>query len=383
MKLGSEVLNLKDLKGLKIGLLAHPASVNQNFQFILDVLSQSHVSCLFNPQHGFEGAKQDNMVETYDEKQHSIYNIPLYSLYGKTRRPQPHMLENCDIILVDLQDVGCRIYTYITTLLYVLEECKKQGKEVWVLDRPNPLGRTIEGNFLQEDFKSFVGAGRLPTRHGLTIGEVALWYKKQYDFDVKVIPMKGYDIEKAPWPFSFWINPSPNLPSLHSCYAFVGGNLLEGTCLSEGRGTTRPFELLGGPYLDPFRVKKTLKAYESYDLFSSCYLRPCYFEPTFNKHKGVLCGGFQVHIKNQIHFKPYRIFSILLKTIYNLYPDEEFFRDFIYEYESERKAFDLISGSEFLRSWIEDKAASYEDLDSHFLKDEKEWEEERSEFLIY
>ncbi len=380
MKLGIEVLDQNTLKGHKVGLLAHPASLNQNLQFILDVFSNINVTCLFNPQHGFEGVKQDNMAETYDEKQHSIYKIPLYSLYGKTRRPQPYMLENCDIVVVDLQDVGCRIYTYITTLFYLLEECKKQDKEVWILDRPNPLGRTVEGSFLEEEFKSFVGIARLPMRHGLTIGEIALWYKKQYDFDVKVISMEGYDINKNPWPLSFWVNPSPNLPSVGSCYNFVGGSLLEGTWLSEGRGTTRPFEVLGSPFIDPFKVKKALQPQE---LFSSCILSTCYFEPTFNKYKGNLCKGFQIHIKNYSKFKPYRIFSVLLKTIYKLYPSKEIFRDFTYEYENTRKAFDLISGSGFLRTWIESQTSSYEDLNQHLLKAEKEWEKQRADGLIY
>ena len=387
MKLGIENLDFKSLKNKKVGALVHPASVDQKLESTPEILLKNnvHLTCLFNPQHGFYGVKQDNMVETSDSF-HSRYKIPIYSLYGKHRRPQPYMLENCDLILVDLQDVGCRIYTYITTLCYLLET----GKEVWVLDRPNPLGRPIEGNFLEKEFESFVGVGRLPIRHGLTLGEAALWYKttKNLDTALNIVKMKGYSPQKKPWPFSYWLNPSPNLPNLESCYAFSGAVLLEGTHISEARGTTRPFETFGAPYMDPFKVQEFIESYKDShsslkDVFLHCRLRPYFFEPVFHKYERQTCGGFHLHFEELSKVKAYRVFSIILKAIKELYPQKELFRNFHYEYEKDKLAFDLISGSEFLRKWVQDPKSHYEDLLSFLSPQEEQWAEQRKEFLLY
>lgn len=401
MKLGLEVvLDSKalqeSLKGRRVGYLGHPASLNQKLQhglYLLHQHSSLQLSCGFGPQHGMMGDKQDNMIESEDYRD-PITELPIFSLYGEHRKPTPEMLEAFDVLLVDLQEVGARIYTYITTLFYFLEACYQTNKEVWVLDRPNPIGRPVEGSFLRSGFESFVGAARLPMRHGLTLGEAALWYQKEKSLSslaLKVVEMEGYSLEKAPgygWPLGeySWVNPSPNVPRLSTARVFPGTVFLEGTTLSEGRGTTRPLEMFGAPQLNHHRILKMM--YQDFaDWMSGCKIRTCYFEPTFHKFKGELCEGIQIHVDDQdyqhLKFRPYRLMSAYLKTVQSLYPGEKLWRDPPYEYEKDRMPIDLISGSSLLREWVEDSQATAGDWDQTLTQDEKLWQQERQEFQIY
>jgi uncharacterized protein YbbC (DUF1343 family) len=290
----------KPLAGRRVALLAHPASVTRNLFHSLDALAalgDVRMSAAFGPQHGLRGDKQDNMVESPDFKD-PVHGIPVFSLYGEVRRPTPAMMDTFDVLLVDLQDLGCRIYTFVTTLRYVLEEAAKAGKEVWVLDRPNPIGRPVEGLTLRPGCESFVGAGPMPMRHGLTLGELSRWFVAtlRLDVDCQVIPMEGWMPDTAPgygWPLGArtWVNPSPNAPNLWMARCYPGSVMLEGATLSEGRGTTRPLELLGAPDVDARALLQEMRALAP-GWTRGCRLRPCYFEPTFHKHVGKLCGGF-------------------------------------------------------------------------------------------
>ncbi|MDR3324090.1 MAG: DUF1343 domain-containing protein, partial [Zoogloeaceae bacterium] len=295
----------RPLAGKRVALLAHPASVTRELTHALDALvalPDLHLTAAFGPQHGLRGDKQDNMVESPDFVD-PLHGIPVFSLYGQTRRPTAAMLETFDVLLVDLQDLGCRIYTFITTLRYVLEAAAQHGKAVWVLDRPNPVGRPVEGLTLRPGWESFVGAGALPMRHGLTLGELARWFIARLKLDVacQIIPLQGWQPEAAPgygWPLAEreWVNPSPNAPSLSMARAYAGTVLLEGTTLSEGRGTTRPLELFGAPNLDARALLAEMRKLAP-DWLQGCILRACWFEPTFHKHAGELCQGLQFHVE--------------------------------------------------------------------------------------
>src|ERR687894_2884878 len=252
----------RPLEGKRVALLAHPASVTKDLTHSLDALAACglKLSAAFGPQHGLRGDKQDNMVESEDFTD-PVHGIPVFSLYGEVRRPTGQSLGTFDTILIDLQDLGCRIYTFITTLLYVLEAAAEHGKSVWVLDRPNPAGRPVEGLTLREGWESFVGAGPMPMRHGLTLGEMGRWFVRHFDLDVdyRVIEMEGYRPDEGPgygWPLGerTWVNPSPNAPNLSMARAYAGTVMLEGTTLSEGRGTTRPLELFGAPDIEAAAV---------------------------------------------------------------------------------------------------------------------------------
>jgi len=298
------------------------------------------------------------------------------------------------VLLVDLQDLGCRIYTFVTTLRYVLEEAARAKKVVWVLDRPNPAGRPVEGLTLRPGWESFVGAGALPMRHGLTMGELARWFVTTLRLDVEceIVTMRGWQPRGAPgygWPLGArsWVNPSPNAPNLSMARCYAGSVLLEGTNLSEGRGTTRPLELLGAPDLDVAALLAEMHALAPRWL-RGCRLRPCYFEPTFNKHVGVLCAGFQVHVDDLAFydheaFRPWRLFALALKALRRLKPDYPLWADFPYEYERERRAIDVINGSELLRQWVDDPAATPADLDALAAADERAWRRAREASLLY
>ena len=386
---------LSKLKGKKLSVLAHPASVTRDLQHTLDALMQCgklNLTSAMGPQHGLRGEKQDNMVESEDFMD-PLYGIPVFSLYGEVRKPTPKMMEAFDILLVDLQDVGTRVYTFLTTLLYVLEACSHHKKAVWVLDRPNPAGRPVEGTLLKKEWFSFVGAAEFPMRHGLTLGEAALWFvkNKKLDVELKVIPMHDYKPEKGPgfgWPLGElpWVNPSPNASSLSMARCYPGTVLLEGTHLSEGRGTTHPLEILGAPDLDSLVLLKRMELLAP-SWVKGCKLRSCYFQPTFHKYSGQICAGFQVHVEDATYdphlFKPYRLVALALKAIRNLYPDYQIWRDFHYEYEKERLAIDLINGGPLLREWVDDLRSTAGDFDRIQQKDEIEWTEKRQEFLLY
>jgi len=386
---------MAELSGRRLALLAHPASMTQGFQHSLDALStfpSLRLTAAFGPQHGLRGDKQDNMVESGNYLDPEL-GIPVYSLYGEVRRPTSEMMDQFDIILIDLQDLGCRIYTFITTLLYILEEAARTGKEVWVLDRPNPAGRPIEGLTLREGWESFVGAGPIPMRHGLTLGELGAWFIHHFrlDLDYRVIGMDGWEPHQAPgfgWPLESrgWVNPSPNAPNLWMARAYAGTVMLEGTTLSEGRGTTRPLELFGAPALDPKAIIREMFEMAPQWL-QGCHLRPCWFEPTFHKHSGELCAGIQIHTDGQGYdherFQPWRLQSLAFKAIRKLIPDYPLWRDFPYEYEFDRLAIDLINGSPLLRQWVDDDGATVGDLEAMARQDERAWEEERRPFLLY
>jgi uncharacterized protein YbbC (DUF1343 family) len=297
-----------------------------------------------------------------------------------------------DTILIDLQDLGCRIYTFITTLLYVLEAAAEHGKSVWVLDRPNPAGRPIEGLTLRPGWESFVGAGPLPMRHGLTLGELGKWFIDQFklDVDYRVIEMQGYQPDAAPgfgWPAErIWINPSPNAANLNMARAYAGTVMLEGTTLSEGRGTTRPLELFGAPDLEPLKIMAEMEALAPRWL-AGCKLREVTFQPTFHKHAGEMCRGVFIHAEGPSYdhaaFKPWRLQSLAFRAIRRLYPDYPLWRDFPYEYVFDKLAIDVINGSELLRQWVDDPNAAPGDLDAITVPDEQAWAEQRNAYLIY
>jgi uncharacterized protein YbbC (DUF1343 family) len=383
------------LRGKRVALLAHPASVTADLTHSLDALMATgdvRITAAFGPQHGLRGDKQDNMIESPDFDD-PIHGIPVFSLYGEVRRPTPAMMDTFDVLLVDLQDLGCRIYTFITTLLYVLEAGAQHKKSVWILDRPNPVGRPVEGLKLRAGWESFVGAGPLPMRHGLTLGELAHWFVQHFklDVDVRVIEMEGWGPSAGPgygWPLGerTWINPSPNAPNLWMARAYAGTVMLEGTTLSEGRGTTRPLELFGAPDIDARAVLAEMQALEPRWL-RGCKLRPCWFEPTFHKHVGKLCAGLQVHTEHPSYdhdaFRPWRLQALAFKALRRLYPDYPLWRDFPYEYVHDRLAIDVINGSELLRTWVDDAAAQPGDLEALTQPDEAAWLQERQAFLLY
>jgi uncharacterized protein YbbC (DUF1343 family) len=383
------------LHGKRLALLAHPASVTADLTHSLDALiacGDLNVTAAFGPQHGLRGDKQDNMIESPDFTD-PVHGIAVFSLYGEVRRPTGQMMGAFDTILIDLQDLGCRIYTFITTLRYILETAAEHGKSVWVLDRPNPAGRPIEGLTLRGGWESFVGAGPMPMRHGLTLGELGHWFIKTLGLtvDYRVIAMEGYDPDAAPgygWPLGerIWINPSPNAPNLPMARAYAGTVMLEGATLSEGRGTTRPLEIFGAPDIDARAVMAEMRKFAPQWL-AGCTLREIWFEPTFHKHVGKLCHGVHIHGEGAAYdharFKPWRVQALAFKAIRRLYPDYDLWRDFPYEYEIGKLAIDVINGGPALREWVDNPASTAADLDMITLPDEAAWAIERAEFLLY
>ena len=382
------------LAGERVALLAHPASVTPDLTHSLDALAACGdvtVSAAFGPQHGMRGDKQDNMVESSDFTD-PVHGVPVFSLYGDVRRPTGQMMGTFDVLLVDLQDLGCRIYTFITTLLYVLEAAARDGKAVWVLDRPNPAGRPVEGMTLRPGWESFVGAGPMPMRHGLTLGELGLWFVKTFNLDVdyRVIEMDGWRPEEGPdfgWPSDrVWVNPSPNAPNVAMARAYAGTVMVEGATLSEGRGTTRPLELFGAPDIDARAVIAEMRRLAPQWLEGGI-LRDCWFEPTFHKHVGQLCSGVHIHAEgpgyDHAAFSPWRVQALGFKAIRRLYPDYDLWRDFPYEYEVGKLAIDVINGGPGLRAWVDDPAATPADLDALAVPDEAAWRAERTPFLLY
>ncbi len=394
-RLLSEPALRSPLKGRRVALLAHPASVTEDLTHAIDALvacPDIDITAAFGPQHGMKGDLQDNMMESPDYRD-PVHGFPVFSLYGEVRRPKDAWMDTFDVILIDLQDLGCRIYTYVTTLLYVLEAAQTHGKAVWVLDRPNPAGRPVEGTLLQPGYESFVGAGPMPMRHGLTLGEMGLWFIDHFklDVDCRVIEMQGYDIDAAPghgWPLleRAWINPSPNAPTLGMARAYAGTVMLEGATLSEGRGTTRPLELFGAPDIDARAVITEMQRLAP-DWLSGCALRDMWFQPTFHKHVGELCHGVQIHAEGPHYkhavFRPWRVQALGFKAIRALYPDYDLWRDFPYEYAFGKLPIDVINGAPSLREWVDDAGAVPADLDALATPDETAWKDTRSRFLIY
>jgi uncharacterized protein YbbC (DUF1343 family) len=400
MKLGIERLLTEPalrepLKGQRLALLAHPASVTRDLTHSIDAIAalpELRLSAAFGPQHGLRGDKQDNMVESpnYIDPR---WGIPIYSLYGEVRRPTEEMMASFDVLLVDLQDLGCRIYTFITTLRYVLEAAAAHGKSVWVLDRPNPAGRPVEGLTLQVGWESFVGAGPMPMRHGMTMGELGHWFIDTLGLtvDYRVITMSDWAPESAPgfgWPTErSWVNPSPNAANLSMARAYAGTVMLEGTTLSEGRGTTRPLELFGAPDIDANRVIEDMRR-TAPQWLKGCVLRSCFFEPTFHKHAHQLCAGVQIHVEDPSHydhqaFQPWRLQALAFRAVRMQQPDYPLWRDFPYEYEHDRLAIDLINGGLGLREWVDDLSAPPEALEALAARDEAAWIEARRPYLLY
>jgi uncharacterized protein YbbC (DUF1343 family) len=389
---------LARLRGARVGLLANPASMTGialGFEHAIDALVARlgrALTVAFGPQHGMRGDKQYNMEEspTYRDPK---YGIPVFSLYGDVRRPTAEMLEHFDVLLFDLQDVGWRGYTWVATLLYVLEACAGTGKAVWVLDRPNPAGRVVEGKKLVPGQESFVGVIPVPQRHGLTLGELARYMVSHFGLDVAVdvVAMEGYRPNEPPgfgWPDDrVWVNPSPAIANLNAVRCYNGTVLLEGTRLSEGRGTTVPLEVFGAPELQVDALLAHMHA-SAAEFCGGCYLRPCFFEPFFNKHVKQLCAGVQIHANypgyDPNQFKPYRLMSAAFKSLRAVQPDFELWHDFHYEYEPPtRRPIDVINGGPSLREWVDDPHAAPADWDRVLRVDEEQWIDERRPFLLY
>jgi len=384
---------LSQLQGRRVALLAHPASVTADLAHSLDALVAAgvNVSAVFGPQHGVRGDLQDNMMESPDYTD-PTYGMPVFSLYGEVRRPTGQSMHTFDLVLIDLQDLGCRIYTYVTTLLYMLEAAAQHGKEVWVLDRPNPAGRPVEGLTLLPGWESFVGAGPMPMRHGMTLGEMGAWFIDHFKLDVayRVIEMEGWRPDEAPgfgWPADrVWINPSPNAANVNMARAYAGTVMLEGTMLSEGRGTTRALELFGAPDIDAKAVIAEMRRIAP-EWLAGCTLRDFWFQPTFHKHVGELCSGVFIHAEGPGYrhdaFQPWRVQALGFKAIRSLYPAYELWRDFPYEYEFGKLAIDVINGGPGLREWVDGAATAPGDLDAAAKADESAWEDVRRAFLRY
>ncbi len=371
-------------RSARLGLLTHPAAVAADLTPSRHLIARhfpGQLKILFSPQHGLLGEKQDNMVPSGDFLDPDL-GLPVVSLYGPRLAPPPEALAQVEVLLADLQDVGTRVYTFATTLAKVMEAAAPLGVTVAVLDRPNPIsGAAVEGNPLKPACASLVGPYPLPMRHGFTLGELARYYNATQNLGcaLEVIPARnwrrGAYFEATGLP---WVMPSPNLPTLESALVYPGQVLLEGTNLSEGRGTTRPFELFGAPFLDPGRVRSRLQEFE----LPGVILREAAFEPTFHKWAGELCRGFQIHVTDRRAFKPYLTTLTLLAVIRDLYPEEFAWRQPPYEYETERWPIDLLTGDAAIREGLEQGAAPAE-LEAAWQEELAQFLAARREFLIY
>ncbi len=370
--------------GARLGLLSHPASVDSRYRSARDLIFHrfpGQLKLLFSPQHGLLGEKQDNMIPSADFLD-PVLKLPVVSLYGPRMKPPPESLQEIDILLVDLVDVGTRVYTFATTVAWAMEVAAGTGTRVAILDRPNPIGGVqVEGNILKPVWSSFVGPYPLPMRHGFTLGELARYYNVTQDLgcDLTVIPAQGWRRE-AYWDAAGlpWVLPSPNLPTLEGAFVYPGQVLLEGTNLSEGRGATRPFELFGAPFLEPERIKTELQK----ENLPGVILREAFFEPTFHKWVGELCRGFQLHVTDRRTFKPYYTTLALLAAIRRLYPDRFSWRPPPYEYETERLPIDLLTGDAAIREGL-DQGVPVKDLEAAWQPELAEFLQVRREFLLY
>lgn len=374
----------KWIQGTRLGLLANQASVDRRFEHAATLLARSfpgRLAALFNPQHGFHGEKQDNMTESDDDHDPAL-NIPIFSLYGQTRKPYKEMFEHIDVLLIDLQDVGTRVYTFIYTLAYCMEAAKEWDKRVVVFDRPNPIGGLLtEGNLLRDRFRSFVGRFPIPMRHGLTIGEVARLWQGAFgmDCDLEVIPMRGWRREMLFRDTNLpWVMPSPNMPTPDTPLVYPGQVIWEGTNISEGRGTTRPFELFGAPFIAPRRLKDKIAGRH----LKGFVLREAYFEPTFHKWAGEVCGGFQIHVTDPQTYRPYYATLCLLQDVMSVYKDAFAWREPPYEYEYERLPVDIILGDDTVRKALEE-GADLRELKASWDEDLEAFEELRRGFFLY
>jgi uncharacterized protein YbbC (DUF1343 family) len=374
----------KKLRNARVGLVAHPASVNGKLEHAVSLCLTSkkfRLTTLFGPQHGILGQTQDNMIE-WEGFRDAQTGLPVYSLYGKTRKPRPEMLADVDALVIDLQDVGSRYYTFIWTLELCMQACSEAGKSVIVLDRPNPIGgHRMEGPMLDPEFASFVGLRPLPVRHGMTIGEIGAYLRDAFHpgLDYDVIPMQGwkrtmwYDKTGLPW-----VMPSPNMPTLDTALVYPGMCLFEATNISEGRGTTRPFELFGAPFIHAETIVNVLGEFK----LPGVIFRPLSFQPTFQKHAGQLCGGAQLHVTDREKFRPFKTGVAILKAIHNTYPRDFKWKQPPYEYEEINMPIDILAGTKRLRKDIE----LWKDLDKMekwWMEEAKRFEKIRKKHLLY
>lgn len=372
------------LKDKRVGLICNQASVDHQFRHAADLFFQDaeiNLTTLFGPQHGIRGDVQDNMIETshaFDKKT----GLRVYSLYSETREPTPEMLENIDVLVFDLQDVGCRVYTFIYTMANAMKACAANDKKFIVLDRPNPInGADVEGNLLEKGHESFVGMFPIPMRHGLTTGELARFFNKEFSIncDLEVIVMDEwsredyYDETDAPW-----VMPSPNMPTVDSAVVFPGTVYFEGTKVSEGRGTTRPFEMIGAPYINSEEFADLLNSHR----LPGVYFRPIVFQPTFQKHAGEGCGGVFVHVLDRKIFKPVITGIAMIKACFDLYGTVFDWKNPPYEYVFERNPFDVIAGTTSLRESFEQNRLLSQIEDS-WKADENEFRETREKYFLY
>ena len=372
------------LRGRRVGLLAHPASVDARLRHAVSLLHAAagvELRRLFGPQHGLRGETQDNMIEWRGFRD-AATGLTVRSLYGRVRRPTAEMLDGLDTLVIDLQDVGARYYTFVWTMLLCLEACAEQGLRAVVLDRPNPLGGVLrEGNVLDMEYRSFVGLAPIPMRHALTIGELALFLRRHFELDLEleVVRMAGWrrgmDFAATGLP---WVLPSPNMPTPETALLYPGFCLLEGTELSEGRGTTRPFEILGAPWIDPQTLVRHLAAWAP----PGCVLRPLHFEPTFQKHAGKLCGGVQVHVTDRDAFRPVLTAVAVLTAVRELWPDDFAWRQPPYEYEEEKLPIDILAGGISLREAVEGEVSPH-DLIATWQPELAAFAGRIEEFLLY
>ncbi|MGD0883816.1 MAG: DUF1343 domain-containing protein [Thermodesulfovibrionales bacterium] len=373
------------LRGARVGLVVHPASVNARLQHAVEILRKSkkcEVTALLGPQHGIRGETQDNMIEWRDFLDTET-GLPVFSLYGSVRKPEPAMMKNLDALVIDLQDVGSRYYTFIWTMELCMRACLETGKSVIILDRPNPIGGTItEGPVLRPRYASFVGQRPLPVRHGMTVGEIGQYLRNMFypSLNVHIVAMEGW--KRDMWFHDTglpWIMPSPNMPTPETACVYPGMCLLEGTMLSEGRGTTRPFEICGASFIHPEALVKRLREFS----LPGVAFRPLYFQPTFQKHAGRLCGGAQLHVIDRERFHPFKTGVAVLKAVHDLYPERPLWKNPPYEYELEKMPIDILCGTDRIRKEIDKR----EDLD----RMESWWKEEclqfrktvRKRFLMY
>ncbi|MDP1571113.1 MAG: DUF1343 domain-containing protein [Vicinamibacterales bacterium] len=372
------------LRGLRVGIVANPASIDHEYRHIVDRLADAHdvrLAAIFGPQHGFRSDVQDNMIET-PHGQDATRRIPIYSLYSDTREPAPEMLEGLDALVIDLQDIGARIYTYIYTMANCLRACQRHGIHVIICDRPNPIGGIgVEGPTLEAGYESFVGQFPIPMRHGMTIGELARCFNEHFAIgaDLEVVPMTGWqrgmywDETGLPW-----VMPSPNIPTLESAVVYPGTVLFEGTLASEGRGTTRPFELIGAPWIEPERFAAGLNQ----RALPGVHFRPVVFEPTFQKHARTTCGGCQVHVTDRRQFRPVATGVAVLEAVRAADPSSFAWRPPPYEYEARLQPIDILAGSPALREAI-DRGVPAADIAAGWAEASDAFQSLRTPFLHY
>ncbi|HXG93364.1 MAG TPA: DUF1343 domain-containing protein [Blastocatellia bacterium] len=387
MKLGLEVLlesHLDLLDGQRVGLIVNPASINSRFEHAADLFYREkriNLTSLFGPQHGIRGETQDNMIE-WQSFRDSRTGLPAYSLYGETRKPTPEMLADVDALVFDVQDVGTRVYTFIYTMALAMEAARELNKKFIVLDRPNPInGIQIEGNIHEPEFRSFVGMYPIPMRHGMTAGELALMFNKEFGIgcNLQVVKMEGW--RRAMWYEETglpWVMPSPNMPTVDTAVVYPGSVMFEGTTASEGRGTTRPFEIIGAPFIEPYRLVERLNE----ERLPGVVLRPMHFEPTFHKFTGQLCGGLQIHVTDRDAFKPVITGVAIISAIRELYPNEFAWKQPPYEYVFDKLPFDVINGSARLREQIEAGMPVVE-IEQDWRDGLNDFAERRKEYLLY